>query len=316
MSIPEDFAELARAVNNWGRWGPDDEIGTLNLITDDVVRRAAACVRTGKRFSLAIPMSEDGPMLGNIPPGRKNPVQHRFELHDPFTKDPDSIQVNTNEYTLNLKAATHWSALGHVEYSDRLYNGVALDAIDELGAHKLGIDKVGSIVTRGVLFDVARAKGVDRLPGGTLITNDDLDEAEKQAGVTVEPGDAILIRTGAMRWLKEGDKEAYAGIYQGIAGPGIQSARWFRERDVSAVAIDTSGFEVWPRERQDLLYSLGHPVHGLLIVEMGLTIGTNFDLEALGEDCATDGEYAFLLSASPEPFEGGLGGPVNPIAVK
>lgn len=316
MPAPEDFAEIARAVNNWGRWGPDDEIGTLNLITDEAVRRGVACARTGKRFSLAIPMSEDGPMLGNIPPGRKNPIQHRFELHDPFTKDPDSIVVNTNEYTLNLKSATHWSALGHVEYAGRLYNGVPPESIDERGAHRLGIDKVPPIVTRGLLLDVARAKGVDRLAGGTLITNDDLDEAEKQAGVSVEPGDAILIRTGAMRWLKEGDKEAYAGIFQGIAGPGIGSARWFRERDVAAVAVDNSGFEVWPREREDLLYSLGHPLHALCIVEMGLTLGQNFDLEALAEDCAHDGVYGFLLSATPEPFEGGLGGPVNPVAIK
>jgi kynurenine formamidase len=316
MAIPDDFAELARKVNNWGRWGPDDEIGTLNLITDDVVRRAAACVKTGRRFSLAIPMSEDGPMLGNIPPGRKNPQQHRFELHDPFTKDPDSVHVNTNEYTLNLKAATHWSALGHVEYSGRLYNGFALETIDEKGAHRLGIDKVGSVVTRGILLDVARAKGVDRLEGGTPITPDDLDEAEKNAGATVEPGDAVLIRTGAMRWLKEGDKETYAGIYRGIAGPGIACAAWFRERDIAAAAADTSGFEVWPRETTDLLKVLGHPLHALCIVEMGLTLGQNFDLETLAEDCADDGVYEFLLSASPEPFEGGLGGPVNPIAVK
>jgi kynurenine formamidase len=316
MPVPEDFAEIARAVNNWGRWGPDDEIGTLNLITDEVVRRAAACVRTGKRFSLAIPMSEDGPMLGNIPPGRTNPVQHRFELHDPFTKDPDSVRVNTNEYTLNLKSATHWSALGHVEYAGRLYNGVAPSEIDEQGAHKLGIDKVPSIVTRGVLLDVARAKGVDRLDGGQMITNDDLDEAKKEAGVTVEPGDAVLIRTGAMKWLKAGDKEAYAGIYQGIAGPGVRAARWFREHDVAAVATDTSGFEVWPRESKELLHVLGHPLHALCIVEMGLTLGQNFDLEALAEDCAADGVYGFLLSASPEPFEGGLGGPVNPVVIK
>jgi kynurenine formamidase len=316
MPIPDDFRALAEKVNNWGRWGPDDEIGTLNLITDDVVRRAAACVKTGKHFSLAIPMSEDGPMLGNIPPGRQNPQQHKFELHDPFTKDPDSIHVNTNEFTLNLKSATHWSALGHVEYAGRLYNGFPLESIDEKGAHKLGIDKVPSLVTRGLLFDVARAKGVDRLAGGTVITPDDLDETAKLAGVTVEPGDAILIRTGAMRWLKEGDKETYAGIYKGIAGPGIAAAGWFREHDVAAVAADTSGFEVWPRETKELLHVLGHPLHALCIVEMGLTMGQNFDLEALAEDCANDGIHEFLLSASPEPFEGGLGGPVNPIAVK
>ena len=316
MAIPDDFRALAEKVNNWGRWGADDQIGTLNLITDEAVRRAAACVRTGKRFSLAIPMSEDGPMLGNIPPGRKNPIQHRFELHDPFTKDPDSATVNTNEYTLNLKSATHWSALGHVEYAGRLYNGFSPDSIDERGAHALGIDKVGSIVTRGVLLDIARLKGVDRLAGGTLITNDDLDEAAKAAGVTLEPGDAVLIRTGAMRWLKEGDKEAYAGIFQGIAGPGIASATWFREHDVAAVAVDTSGFEVWPRESKELLKVLGHPLHLLCIVEMGLTMGQNFDLDALADECAADGVFEFLLSASPEPFAGGLGGPVNPVAVK
>ena len=316
MPLPEDFQALARTVNNWGRWGPDDEIGTLNLIDDGAVKRAAACVRTGKRFSLAITMSESGPMLGNIPPGRKNPQQHRFELHDPFTKDPDSVQVNTNEFTLNLKSATHWSALGHVEYAGRLYNGFPLDSIDEKGAHRLGIDKIGSIVTRGVLLDIARAKGVDRLDPGTAISPDDLDQAEKQAGVTVEPGDAILLRTGAMRWLREGDKETYAGIFRGIAGPGIACAGWFHERDIAAAACDTSGFEVWPRERDDLLKVLGHPLHALCIVEMGLTLGQNFDLEALGDDCAADGVYEFLLSASPEPFEGGLGGPVNPVAIK
>jgi len=316
VTIPDDFAALARTVNNWGRWGPDDEIGTLNLISHDVVRRAAACVKTGKRFSLAIAMSEDGPMLGNIPPGRKNPKQHRFELHDPFTKDPDSVHVNTNEFTLNLKSATHWSALGHVEYAGRLYNGFPLDSIDETGAHRLGIDKVGSLVTHGVLLDVARAKGIDRLEPGTPIAPEDLDECEKLAGVTVDTGDAVLIRTGAMRWLKEGDKETYGGIYRGIAGPGIRCAAWFRERDIAAAAADTSGFEVWPRESTDLLKVLGHPLHALCIVEMGLTLGQNFDLEALSEDCASDGVYEFLLSASPEPFEGGLGGPVNPIAIK
>ncbi len=316
MPIPDDFRALAEKVNNWGRWGPDDEIGTLNLIGDEVVRRASACVRTGKRFSLAIPMSEDGPMLGNIPPGRRNPEQHRFELHDPFTKDPDSVRVNTNAYTVNLQSATHWDSLAHVEYAGRLYNGHPVESIDEKGAHKLGVEKISSIVTRGVLLDVARLKGVDRLPGGTLITPEDLDAAEKLSGVAVEPGDAILIRTGAMRWLKEGDKERYAGIYHGIAGPGIASAAWFRERDISAVATDNAGFEVWPRERKDLLHVLGHPLHLLCLVEMGLTQGQNFDLEALAEDCAADGVYEFLLSASPEPFEGGLGGPVNPIAVK
>ena len=316
MPSPPDFHELAKKINNWGRWGPDDERGTLNLITDDVVRKAAACIRKGRRFSLAIPMSEDGPMLGNIPPGRPNPERRMFELHDPFTKHPDSARVNSDVFVLHLQSATHWDSLSHVEYSGRLYNGFPTSSIDEAGAHKLGIDQMTSLVTRGVLLDIAGLEGVDRLHGGTVVTPEDLDLAEKKAGVTIESGDAILIRTGFMRWLKEGDRETYAGITQGLPGPGIACAGWFHERDVAAVATDTAGFEVWPRESSDLLRQFGHPLHLLCLVEMGLAQGQNFDLEELAVDCANDGVYVFFLEATPEPFARGLGGPVAPIAIK
>jgi len=288
MPLPPEFVELAKKVNNWGRWGPDDERGTLNLITDAVVARAASCIRTGTAYQLAIPMSEDGPMLGNIPPGRSNPERKMFELHDPFTKSENSCRVNSDVFTLHLQSATHWDALAHVEYAGRLYNGFPTSAISEAGAEKLGIDKMGSIVTRGVLLDIARLKGVDVLPVGTLVTPDDLDEAAKQENVVIEPGDAILIRTGAMQWFKEGDKESYAGLRGGIAGPGIASAAWFHEHDVSAVATDTPGFEVWPRESNELLKELGHPLHLLCLVEMGMPQGQNFDLEDVAEACASD----------------------------
>jgi kynurenine formamidase len=316
MPLPPEFHELAKKVNNWGRWGADDERGTLNLITDEVVKRAAACIRTGKAFPLAIPMSEDGPMMGNIPPGRMNPERRMFELHDPFTKGPDSARVNSDIFTLHLQSATHWDALSHVEYSGRLYNGFPTSSVDEAGAHKLGIDQVTSLVTRGVLLDIASLEGVDRLPGGTVVTPEQLDLAEKKVGLTIEPGDALLIRTGFMRWFRQGDKATYAGITQGIPGPGIACAGWFRERDISAVATDTAGFEVWPRESSELLRQFGHPLHLLCLVEMGLTQGQNFDLEELSEACAADGVYDFFLSATPEPFARGLGGPVAPVAIR
>jgi kynurenine formamidase len=316
MPLPPAFQALAKKVNNWGRWGPEDERGTLNLITDEVVRRAASSIRTGTAFPLAIPLSEDGPMLGNIPPGRQNPERKMFELHDPFTKSPDSARVNSDVFTLHLQSATHWDAIEHVEYAGRLYNGVSPDSVTETGAAKLGIDTMGPLITRGLLLDIARLKGVDRLPVGTLITPDDLDAAVKLADVTVESGDAILVRTGAMRWLKEGDKESYAGLRGGIAGLGIESAAWFHSHDVSAVATDTPGFEVWPRESEDLLRQLGHPLHLLCLVEMGMPQGQNFDLEDLAEACAADGRYDIFLSATPEPFARGLGGPVAPVAIR
>ncbi|TMK17621.1 MAG: cyclase family protein [Actinobacteria bacterium] len=309
MPLPEDFVALARRVNNWGRWGPDDEIGTLNLITDEVVRRAATYVRTGKRFSLAIPLSEDGPQLGNIP-GRTNPERRMITLHMGMTKDPEQIRFSDDAVSMPLQSATHWDALAHVSYGGRMYNGVPVDSVSESGASRLGIANVRTLVSRGVLLDVARAVGVERLEGGRAIGPDDLDAAESLTGVRVEPGDVILIRTGHIRFLKEGAKESYTK--GGSPGPGMAAAAWFRERDVAAVATDTIAFEVWPLETKDVIF----PVHLLDLVEMGLTQGQNFDLEALADDCAGDGVYAFLLSASPEPFERGLGSPVNPVALK
>jgi kynurenine formamidase len=309
MPIPDDFRALAEKVNNWGRWGPDDEIGTLNLITDEVVRRAAACVRTGKRFSLAIPLSEDGPQLGNIP-GRKNPERRMISLHLGMTKDPDQIRFSDDAVSMPLQCATHWDALAHVSYADRMYNGFPVDSVDERGAARCGIANVTSLISRGVLLDVARTRGVERLDGGYAITPDDLDAAEAAAGARVQSGDIVLIRTGHMRLLKEGKKAEYT--MGDSPGPGVAAATWFRERDIAAVATDSIAFEVWPLEQKGLIF----PVHLLDLVEMGLTQGQNFDLEALSEDCVGDGVYDFLLSASPEPFERGLGSPVNPIAVK
>ncbi|MGH2728916.1 MAG: cyclase family protein [Actinomycetota bacterium] len=310
MPLPDDFLELAREVNNWGRWGPGDEIGTLNLITDVVVRRAVACVKTGKRFSLALPLSEDGPMLGNIPGRPGNPERSMLSLHLAMTKNPDAILFSDDAVTMPLQCATHWDGLAHVCYSGRMYNGFPMDSVDERGASRLGIANVRTLVTRGVMLDVARAKSVDRLEGGYPITPEDLDAAESFAGVHVEPGDAILVRTGHMRWLKEGNKKAYSA--GDSPGPGMAATRWLRARDIAAVATDSVTFEVWPCEQKGLLF----PVHLLDLVEMGLTQGQNFDLESLAADCAADGVYEFLLSASPEPFERGLGSPVNPVAIK
>jgi kynurenine formamidase len=308
MPLPPEFHELARQVNNWGRWGPDDEIGTINLITPEVVRRGAACVETGKVFALGLPLSDDGPQIGAIK-GRINPLKTMVAINAPLTGDPSEFCTSDDVVVMGLQAATHWDSLAHVTYDGRLYNGHPVDSITTDGASRCGIDKITSLVGRGVLLDVARAKGVDRLEGGYAITAEDLDTACEMAKVEVLPGDIILLRTGQIQILKAGDKIGYTFP---TSGPSTKTVKWFRDHDVAAVATDTLTYEVYPCEREDMQL----PVHLLHLVEMGMTQGQNFDLEALAANCAEDGRYTFFLDATPQPFVGGLGTPVNPVAIK
>src|SRR4051812_9855102 len=185
-----EFEELARAVNNWGRWGSDDERGTLNLLTSARVAEAAALVRDGKTFSLAIPLSEDGPQLGFVR-GRTNPTRTMVAVHEPLGDDADGVRFNDDAVQMGLQAATHWDALAHVSYGGRMYNGVPTAAVTDQGASRLGADRIGAVVGRGVLLDVARAAGVDRLDGGTALTPADLDRAADMAGVQVGEGDIV-----------------------------------------------------------------------------------------------------------------------------
>ncbi len=282
MTLPAEFRALAKSVNNWGRWGDADERGTLNLITADVVRRAVGLPRVGKSFALAIPLSEDGPQLGFVE-GRTNPTRTMVAVHAGVGDDDgDGVRFNDDAVQMGLQAATHWDALEHVSYDGRMWNGVDPSAISDAGASRLGADKLGSIVSRGVLLDVARAAGVERLDGGLALTPAHLEAAESLAGVTVESGDIVLLRTGQMQLLHAGDRWGYA---ISTAGPSMQSVEWFHQRDVAAVATDNLSFEVFPGEREDVFL----PVHMLHIVEMGLVQGQNWDLEALAADCTDDG---------------------------
>lgn len=311
MPLPPYFHELAAKVRNWGRWGPDDEIGTVNLIDSDAITRGVACARHGRAFSLAYPLMADGIQLGFIP-GRVNPQLALHDVNKPLTDDPDAACDNDDHVTLGLQAATHWDALGHVSYGGHLYNGFPASSVTEAGTTRCGIDKIHSLVSRGVLLDVARARGVERLDAGYAITAEDLDAASELGRLTVAPGDVVLVRTGQMRWLTHDappDKLRYSYPAPGLS---LDTVLWFRAHDVAAVATDTLVFEVFPWEDP----ALTMPVHLLHLVDMGMTQGQNWVLEDLAADCAEDGVYDFLLEASPQPFAGAVGSPVNPIAVK
>ncbi len=307
MPLPAEFHEIAKRVNNWGRWGTADENGTLNLITDAVVREAAATIRTGRRIPLAVPLRQDGIQTGMIP-GRINPLHTmiavNFEMFGPGT-----VATSDDAVTMGLQAGTHWDGLTHVSHSGRLYNGRPADSITTHDrAAFSGIEKTGPLVSRGVLLDVARARGAERLPEGHTVTPEDLDTAEELAGTTVRPGDIVLVRTGQIQRYLAGEKEAYAYPSPGLS---LRTPEWFHARDVAAVANDTLTFEIFPPEIEDLWM----PVHALDLVEMGMLQGQNWNLEELSDACAEEGRYAFLLSAPPEPFVGGTGAPVAPVAI-
>src|SRR3954447_18307713 len=164
MALPPELRQLAADVSNWGRWGDDDELGTLNLIDAAAVQRGIAAARTGTRFSLAIRLDANGPQLGTIP-GRINPLHAMVAINMSYLGDPDQACFSDDTITMGLQACTHWDALAHVSYSGRLYNGFdAASTTAEAGARRCGIHKVANVVTRAILLDVARALGHERLP--------------------------------------------------------------------------------------------------------------------------------------------------------
>ena len=313
MPVPSRYAEIAARVNNWGRWGPDDERGTLNLVDEAAVRRAAAAVRTGRAFALGLPLSEaEGIQIGLVP-GRVNPTRSMVVVNGPLSDDPAWICSSEDVATMALQAATHWDALAHVSYGGRLYNGHPAASVTEAGAGRCGIDGVGAFVTRGVILDVARAKGLDLLEPGYPIGPADLDAACALGRLEVHAGDAVLVRTGQMHHLAvERSRQSLFAYAYPAPGLTMATAEWFHARDVAAVATDTLSLEVVPGEDEAIYL----PVHLLHLVEMGMTQGQNFVLDALAAECAADGVYDFLLDATPLGFTAGLGSPLNPVAVK
>ncbi|PHQ51104.1 cyclase [Streptomyces cinnamoneus] len=307
MPLPAEFHEIAKRVNNWGRWGEGDERGTLNLITDEVVCAAARTVASGRRVPLALPLQQDGVQTGMIP-GRVNPL-HTMVAINLEMFGPDTVATSDDTVTMGLQAGTHWDGLCHVSHGGRLYNGRPADSITGHGRAAFnGVEKAGPIVSRGVLLDVARARNVHRLDDDHAVTPEDLEAAEELAGITVRSGDIALVRTGQIQRYLTGDKHAYAHPSPGLS---IRTPEWFHARDVAAVANDTLTFEIIPPEIEGLW--LG--VHALDLVEMGMPQGQNWNLEGLSEVCAEEGRYAFLLSAMPEPFVGATGTPVAPVAI-
>ncbi len=310
MPLTPELHELAKRVSNWGRWGDDDQRGTLNLITPSVVLRGSAAVRSGRAFSLTIPFDETGPQWDSENmPERVNPQLRTYAVNFSFTGDTDDFTTSDDSFRMGSQAATHLDALAHVGYEGLLWNNTPDSVMSDLGAARLGIEHFGPLATRGVLLDIARLHGVDHFDENYAITGDDLDRSAAAAGVTVEPGDAVLVRTGQMHYLREGDRPRYSHPSPGLSTVSIP---WMRDHDVALVATDTMTFEVYPCEDPAIFM----PVHMIHLRDMGLAQGQNWHLDDLAADCASDGQYDFLLVATPLPLTGAVGAPAAPTAIK
>jgi kynurenine formamidase len=306
--------ETGARLRNWGKWGSDDERGTLNYITADAVARAARLVRRGAVFSLAVPFDAKGPQG---PKSRRfNPI-HQMTLTGPdFTTGaitrPGGVGFTDDLVVMPLQCATQWDALSHCFLDGRLYNGYDANTVSSAGARRNGIEKIArGIAGRGVLVDVARAKGVKWLEPGYAITTDDLDAALRAERVEVGTGDVLIVRTGMISMCRE---RGSWGDYAGGPAPGLSfhTAEWVHARELAAVATDTWAMEVQPNEIPDTY----QPLHQVFIPNMGLTIGEIFNLDELADDCAADGVYEFFFVAPPLPITGAVGSPINPLAMK
>ena len=307
--------ETAARCRNWGKWGPDDERGTLNYITPEHVAKAAGLVKRGSVFSLAIPFSLKGPQKADSP-RRFNPIHRMMLTGTDFISGgmtmPGGVGFADDMIIMPLQCGTQWDALSHCFLDGKMYNGYDAGEVTSQGAKRNGIEKVArGIVGRGVLLDIARFHGVPWLKPGYAITTADLEAAMKAHKVDVGEGDIVIVRTGHIGLVRHnGAWGDYAG--GDAAGLSFFTAEWIHDRHVAAVATDTWGMEVRPNE----IPNTYQPLHQVFIPSMGLTIGEIFDLEELAEDCATDGVYEFFFTAPPLPFTRAVGSPTNPLAIK
>ncbi|MSO21815.1 MAG: cyclase family protein [Acidobacteria bacterium] len=294
----KDVEEMMTTLSNWGRWGKDDQIGTLNLITPRKRKQAASEVKEGMSISLARELSE-------MQTGGSTPFKHKMTATGQNTAGISAADAYSFEYHGFL--LTHLDALCHLFHKGRMYNNFTQQEVTETGAKKLSvINMKGGLFTRGILMDMPRHWGTRYLEGTRAIYPEDLDAWEKKAGIKIESGDAILIRTGS--WARR-MVETEEAVEQKFAGLHASCLPWLKKRDVAIIGSDLAT-DILPSGIEGFML----PVHWVAIIAMGTPILDNCDLEALSEAANTRKRWSFLLTAAPLAVRGGTGSPINPVA--
>ena len=296
-------------ISNWGRWGDDDELGTLNTITPRVRTQAAALVKEGTTISLALPLNKIADAIN------QKPFEHEvfiFGGDESFDMDPEDMpQAAGDVFKIDYHGFghSHMDALPHFAYGGKMYNGFPFEMNAEDGFSKLGVENIAKVgvFTRGVLVDMPRFLGIDFLEPGSAITTSDLEAWEKASGVRVRAGDALLVRTG--RWRKVA-KDGQWNFIQEAAGMHASVARWLKERDVAVIGCDGVS-DVMPSG----VTGRFNPLHELVLIGLGMPIFDNLDLDLLAEKASATGRATFLFVAAPLRVHGATGSPLNPLAV-
>jgi kynurenine formamidase len=312
----DDVLKKAEQLKNWGKWGPDDELGVLNYITPEDVVNAAKLVRKGKVFRLGLELDENGPQRGLFG-GRWNLIHQmlatgtdavagKHDVTPGLRYADDAINVPT-------QAGTQLDALSHVFIGDKMWNGYPATLVDTRGAHKNGIEKFANkIVGRGVLLDVARAASVANLEDGYGITSTELDATAAKQGVEIRRGDFVIVRTGQMedRLAKKDWGQYAAGPAPGLA---FETVDWIHKKQIAGIGSDTWGIEVRPNETGPDVFQ---PWHWVTIPAIGIVHHEILYVKELAADCAADGVYEFFYCAPPLVITRGTGSPINPQAIK
>ncbi|MBM62905.1 MAG: cyclase [Acidobacteria bacterium] len=294
-----DFNRWMKEISNWGRWGSDDERGTLNLITNERRLAATQLVREGTSVSMALELNT------RLGPVNTNPFEHSLTVS---TFSDHEVAGDVYRVQYHGFAHSHVDGLPHFAHNGQLYNGFPVSGLTSGGAERLGIHNAHEgIVTRGVLVDMPRHKGVDYLEPGTAITISDLESWEQATGLRIGSGDVLLIRTG--RW----DAVRQLGQWNFVeraAGSHASVAKWLKTRDVAVIGSDGVS-DVMPSG----IDGLANPLHELVIVGLGMPILDNLDLDAVAQAAHERQRWEFLFVGAPLRVRGGTGSPLNPIAI-
>jgi kynurenine formamidase len=298
-----EFEALLATVNNAGRWGNQDERGTLNLITADVRRAASSEVRTGITVSLA------REMVHGEPEGGFGPIAVDLIVVSDSVLGPSDGSVVWAGEQMSLFyhgwSYTHIDALTHLAYHGRGYNNAPSAHAPPAGQTRNSVAAMrDGILARGVLIDLPALKGVPYVAPGGAITADDFEAWEERTGVRVRPGDILLVRSG--RW----SEAASAANVTGSAGIHPSAAAWLHARGVAALG-DEGGTDTTPTAVE----GINSPLHVLVLVGMGMPLIENLDLDRLASEAAAQNRWTFLLVIAPLNVRGGTGSAVNPIAV-
>lgn len=317
-AVPDVLDEYIGRYSNWGRWGDDDEVGTMNLVTRGMVRDAARQVALGQVVPLGLEFNQHGPQTGAN--GRFNCLRYTIATGTDHVMGaqrwaggpiPREMGYADDTVVLHLQSATHWDSLSHIFHRGKMYNGYPAAEVTAQGTLRNGSERFKDrLIGRGVLLDIPRVLDLESLADGYPITVDDLEAAAEFGRVEIRPGDILMIRTGQMaRCVRDG-----WGTYAGGDAPGLSfyTVPWLASRDIAAVATDTWGVEVRPNE----LPNSFQPFHIATLVYMGLLLGEMFNLEALADACAADGIYEALLVAPPLAITGTAGAPPGPVAIR